>query len=1171
MSYSKQSKTKKFVAGLLGLTVAFSFVFGGVVTPAQAATVEELTAQIQSLLAMITTLQAQLSAAQGGSATTGGSTGGYVFTKDLKQGDTNADVKQLQMVLNSSADTKVAASGAGSPGSETMYFGPATKAAVVKFQTKKGISPASGYVGPLTRNALNATSGTTGGQTGTGTGTGTGTVPSGSGLTVTAGTQPAAGLAPENAARVPFTRVTLTAGPSDVTVNSITVERTGLAADSAISGVVLLDEKGTQIGIAKTLNSNHQAAVGEPFTVKAGTSKTVTIAANMDADLDAEAGQVASFAVIGVNTSATVAGSLPITGASMTVNGTLTIGGVTLQRGGTDPASSQTKEIGVTGYTFSAIRITANSQEKVWLKSIRWNQTGSAASGDLANIKTYVDGVAYDTSVSADGKYYTASFGSGILIDKGFSKDISIKGDIIGGSGRTVDFDLAKRTDIDIVGDTYGYGLIPPQTGSSDPTDDSASFSSVEDPWYDAAQVTVSAGTLTVSADTGVAAQNIAVNANNQPLGGFLVDVRGEPISVGSIVFRIQATGDEAENITNISLVDGNGAVLAGPVDGVSTASNSAHGTVTFSSSITFPVGVTKLKLLGKLGTAFVSNDTVAASTTPSSNWTTVKGQTSGNTVSPTPSSGITGSTMTVKAGALAVSQSSQPSARNVIAGAKQFEFARYVLDAGQSGEDVRVTSFPVKYSFATNSANHLTGCKLYDGSTAVTTGSNEVNPASGHTTGDDLTFTFDGTGLIIGKGTSKTLSVKCDVSTSATSGTFTFGNDDNASTFTAASGVGSGQTIAETWTSSSGQAMTSATGGSFTVAEDTAITYKMAQAGAKGVVLGQFRFSAGTPEDLMLKAIAVQLDGTASNTPADLAGEMVTFWQGSTKVGEAKFVTDFATTTLSSSVLIPKGEAVTITVKGDLSAQNASEGNPGAFIAISVDGNAVGLTNGTYAVGVDSGTNISPSTTSDVTSDGLRVFRTVPTVTVTSNGGTLAASADLYKFTVTNPNSRDIALSKVTFAIATTGGAVTGFTLYGDGVAANSSAVDAPTGTLEIYFNGSSSSTVARTIPANSSKTYVLKAATAVDTASVSESLNINLDADESYPSLSGLMGTLAGVDAAAGTADNLIWSPISTSTLLATDVALEAYTDWTNSYGMPGFPSPGTDFPVQTWTRSN
>ena len=73
----------------------------------------------------------------------------YKFTKHLSKGMTDMQVRELQKMLNQSPDTAVAIEGAGSPGQETLYFGAATQAALVKWQQKKGISPQSGYFGPL--------------------------------------------------------------------------------------------------------------------------------------------------------------------------------------------------------------------------------------------------------------------------------------------------------------------------------------------------------------------------------------------------------------------------------------------------------------------------------------------------------------------------------------------------------------------------------------------------------------------------------------------------------------------------------------------------------------------------------------------------------------------------------------------------------------------------------------------------------------------------------------------------------------------------------------------------------------------------------------------------------------------------------------------------------------
>lgn len=76
----------------------------------------------------------------------------YHFTKNLKQGITNDEVRELQKFLNSHGFA-VSTTGLGSKGFETNYFGKLTKQAVIKFQIANGLK-GDGVVGPITRSKL---------------------------------------------------------------------------------------------------------------------------------------------------------------------------------------------------------------------------------------------------------------------------------------------------------------------------------------------------------------------------------------------------------------------------------------------------------------------------------------------------------------------------------------------------------------------------------------------------------------------------------------------------------------------------------------------------------------------------------------------------------------------------------------------------------------------------------------------------------------------------------------------------------------------------------------------------------------------------------------------------------------------------------------------------------
>lgn len=1205
-------KTKKFASVLMSVSVAGWIAGTSALVPFVAVADHTTAHTIEQLQAQIASLQATLLALAGGSG--GGGSAMCSFTRDLTLGSKGDDVTCLQNSLKSTGHFTYA-------GGATGYFGGITKSAVSAWQAANGVSPTAGYFGAISRAKYSSMAGGPAPVPVPGPGPLPVPAPSGT-LAVSAGTHPSASLFPESAARVPFTVVRFTApSTGDVTVNSIVVERTGLAQDAAIDGVVLLDENGTQLGLSKTLNSAHQANLNDPVVVKAGMTRTLTIGANAPASLDSYAGQVAYFSVVSVSASLPVAGSLPITGAGHTVNGSLTIGTITVARGSTDPGAAATKRLDATAYTFSAVRVTSGSAERMYLKSVRWNQIGSAGASDLANVKSIVDGTVYDVVVSADGKYYTAVFGDnagkGLLIDKGFSKEISVKGDIVGGTSRTVAFDLAKRTDINVVGETYGYGVIAPQTNSCAAATGVSCFTSTEDPWYDGATVTIGVGTILVSSSNKAPAQNIAINLANQPLGAFEVTVKGESISVSRIGFNLTMTSEDGDSdiddVTNITITNESGAVVAGPADGsASDSSNttgSGDGSVVFTDTITFPVGTTIYYLKGKIGTEIANNTQVQASTTPSTDFAgTVRGTVSGTSITPDPASALTLSQMTVKAGALTISVSTVPIAQTVIAGIKGFLFANYVLNAGDSGEDVRMVGLPVEFNMPT-SFSHISNCALYDGSTIV---SSTVNPTGA---ASSTNVTLSGGGLTIPKGTAKTLGLKCDVGSGAT-GNVRFGYNDVSNP--SPTGITSGQDITETesgnvsTTSSgtTGQRMTFATGGSLSVVIDpSSPAYKLVTAGTAGVELNRIKFSAAN-EDIDLRQMALQMRGTASNTPEDLVGNKVTLWDGATQIGEALIFArdtgDFATSTAISNVRIPKDGAKVITVKGDISviSNSGPRINSGNLLIVEYDGGNVGLT-GNYGVGVDSGTNVSPSG-SDTSSSGVRILKAYPelayvplTSTQRALAGGTTADKTLYRFSVKAVGG-DVALYKMSFELGSSTHTATtslysvyaytdsGFTLldsafsatgivnagqcYSNGTTAVANTIGLAGTQVEIYPDktGCNDATTTYIVPSGVTRYFDFRAtvSTVESLSSITESFTARMAGDAAFPTAfqtggstvgeMGKAGTLIDATAELGvdndTNDDFIWSPVSTTTNnTVSDL------DFINGYNITGLPAVG------------
>jgi peptidoglycan hydrolase-like protein with peptidoglycan-binding domain len=145
--------TNKIVASVVGFSLAFAAFVG--VGAASAGAQAMTLSQLVDLFISLGIISSDKAAAAKAAVTT--ATPAVSFTRDLTIGSTGADVSALQAAIGVTP--------------ATGYFGSITAAAVRSYQASKGIS-ATGFVGPLTRAALNGsvtttttTTTTTGGTT----------------------------------------------------------------------------------------------------------------------------------------------------------------------------------------------------------------------------------------------------------------------------------------------------------------------------------------------------------------------------------------------------------------------------------------------------------------------------------------------------------------------------------------------------------------------------------------------------------------------------------------------------------------------------------------------------------------------------------------------------------------------------------------------------------------------------------------------------------------------------------------------------------------------------------------------------------------------------------------------------------------------------------------------
>jgi peptidoglycan hydrolase-like protein with peptidoglycan-binding domain len=775
------SQAKCFTTGLVLMT-SLSFLLGVFgVAKSEAQTVHaksKLTDKISDLLLEIQTLQKQLAEIPSPDLINADN---CAFIKDLHFGSSGDDVKCLQSYLLKTGYIKT-------DKNLTGYFGPITEAAVSVWQTDNNVTPALGYFGPVSRLAYEnvPSSPVSKGELSEAK-----AVYLGSELAVINGGQESGVIAPIGAARIPLLKFILGANSDgNILVKSLKLKAETLSTQSSLESIFIADSEGEVIGSAKRFGGNLTAVFDEPFVVRAGTIEVVTVFGNR-AFHATGAGEIIEISLIDVNAgTAKVNGSLPVTGPEIVINTFLSLGEVLFT--GTDLASSNSLQTPGKERMLLSFRLQNNDREKINLKEIRLYQSGSVNPEDLKNINLKIGDKSFPVSRISQTNYYIADIN--LVLNEKDSLTINLIADIVGGSEKTVAFNIKDGSDVWLQGINSGYSILPHQRGVG-----------LEESWYQPKAFKIDKGIIKITA-TEEKNKNIAINVANQILGSFLVEAYGEPVLIEEMVFRIEPGLGEgilvSQPITNV-ILEGPGGVLAGPVDQVESR-------ILFKSPVTFPIGPGEYILKGAVAPSFGSNRLLRITARPGSEWRGGIGSATNKPIVLESKEVVTGGEVTVRSATLSISVAKEIPSPTIKQGTKNSIVARYQFDASESGEDIRVKSFITQLSaVADNSQELLRNCRLFEGENILNTGSSIIYPKNSADDVSFYTFALD-TNLIVPKSKKVFIDLICDITSDKNKETtFSWGLPTNTDILANIFSVTSGEKIVPKTESTIGPAFT--------------------------------------------------------------------------------------------------------------------------------------------------------------------------------------------------------------------------------------------------------------------------------------------------------------------------------------------------------------------------
>lgn len=715
--------TKKYI----GIFASAVFALSVVSMPANAAcTFQTLNECSQTeLMSLVSSIMGSTTTTTTTSTTTasfGSLPAGFQFTKNLKLGTRDDEVKSLQIFLNSDADTLVAASGAGSAGNETTYFGNATKAAVMKFQTKYGITPVAGYWGSISRAKANTLVGSGSSSTSTTCASGaafdpvtgqacaTSTIPgclpgyafsatTGQACTgttvVTTGTLSAA-VASDNPgvstlitgqSIADLAHFTLTNGSTEeVKITSLELQRLGVSADATLANVYLFDGA-TRLTDAGTVSSGKVTfnATNGVIVIPANTSKVISVKADI---LAGSNGQTVGIALSGITSSAQLSAILPLNGNIHSIANanlaTVAFGNVL----GTNLLPGNTTSDPMDNVVVWQNTVTIGNRNVIFNK-ISLKQINSVEAKDLTNFRLVVDGTEIATLASLDSNGYLTFSGLNKTLTTG-NRVIKVIANLLGGSGRIAQFSVRNKADVEFKDSEYSALVAATNVPAT------------------AGTITINPGVLSVTKSSTSVSGKVANNGSNVSLAKYEFKAYGEPVKVETLTAGF-AYVDAGGVVVNAAATIRNGKIYVNGAQVGSTTTIAAGGTQFTTNFVVTPGTTAVVEIYGDVfdndGTgSFENNDTLTFSLLLGASNATK--QVSYGTIN-VPTANTPANQVTVAEGTLTVGKTSAYANQNVVVPQTLYKVGSWDI-SGSATENVNVNTLGIDITQTGNSGDGL-------------------------------------------------------------------------------------------------------------------------------------------------------------------------------------------------------------------------------------------------------------------------------------------------------------------------------------------------------------------------------------------------------------------------------------------------------------------------------